>query len=281
MNEGVWHHLETGPGKTVPVQVFEGAGAFQATFLMLPALGIAARFYRRLAAGLAARGIQTIVFEQRGHGESPYRPKRGAEFGFDAFLEEDIPVALAFARQKAGGKPFYLGGHSLGGHFSAIIAGRNPEGIDGVVQLACGFPYHGLYNRSSAKKIRILCRLLPLVCFVLGYFPGDKLGFGGREYSQLMLDWRDWALGGQYNYGKHTKIEREISAFKGRVLAISIEKDSFASDQATEYSRTRLNGAVQTVLKLGPAEQGEHLGHFDWARRPDGVVSAIAEWLGV
>ncbi|WP_417461018.1 alpha/beta fold hydrolase [Kordiimonas sp.] len=279
MSEGVWHQLETETKKIVPVQLFKAEGAHQATLLMLPALGIAARFYRRLAAGLAAQGIQTIVFEQRGHGESPYRAKRGAKFGFDAFLEEDIPAALAFAKQLAENTPLYLGGHSLGGHFSSIIAGRHPDGIEGVVQIACGFPYHGLYAGPPAKKIRTLCRLLPPVCFLLGYFPGQKIGFGGREYRQLMLDWRDWALGGRYDYGKHTNIEGEIALFGGRVLSISFEKDFFASDEATEYSRTRLKGADQTALKLGRLEQGEHLGHFDWARKPDGVVETVSEWL--
>ncbi len=279
MTEGVWHSLTTEGDAIVPVQLFKPEAEHTATLLLLPALGIKARFYQRLAVGLAAAGIQTILFEQRGHGESPYRAKRGKIFGFDQFLNEDIPTAMTFAKAEAQGKPFYLGGHSLGGHFSAITAGRNSSGIDGVLQLACGFPFHKLYDAKAAGKIRTLCRLLPPLCFLFGYFPGEKVGFGGREYRQLMMDWRRWALGGTYDYGGHETIEDDMASYNGRLLSVSFEKDFFASDKATEYSRTRLKAANVTALKLGAAEQGKHLGHFDWARKPDRVVDAIVAWM--
>jgi predicted alpha/beta hydrolase len=274
-----WHKLEAEDGTVVPVQVYHAEGKARATFLMLPALGIAAKFYRRLAEGLAAADIDVILFEQRGHGESPYRAARGQRFGYTDFLETDIRTALDFARGLAGDRPLYMGGHSLGGHLSSITAGRDGEDIKGVIHLACGFPYTRLYSRKAASKISTLCLLIPVMTFLFGYFPGNRLGFGGREYARLMRDWRDWALHGTYDYGHVTGVEDEIAAYRGRVLSIAFEKDFFASDLAVEYSHSRFRSADVTTMKLGEAEQGEYLGHFDWARKPDGAVAAIADWI--
>ena len=274
-----WQHIKTTDGTVVPLQTYPATGEKRATFLMLPALGIAARFYRRLAKGLADNGIETILFEQRGHGESPYRAKRGDVFGYDAFLNNDIPAALDWVQARAGNKPVYLGGHSLGGHFSSILAGRRPGEFAGVVHLACGFPHHRLYEGASIKKIKTLCAILPVVTKLWGYFPGNRFGFGGREYRQVMLDWRDWALKGSYDYGAHSGIEAEIASYTGRVLSLSFEGDFFASDAAIIYSHSRLANAQVTAKKLGPLEQGKHLGHFDWARNPVGVVAELAAWM--
>ncbi|WP_262689399.1 alpha/beta hydrolase family protein [Kordiimonas aestuarii] len=276
---GEWHKLAASDGTEVPVRVVEATDSPKAYFLLLPALGIPARFYRRLAEGLASEGVSTILLEQRGHGESPHKPVRGSKFGYSDFLDVDIAAAREWAQEQAAGSLFFLGGHSLGGHLSSIAAGRDSEGIDGVVHIACGFPYTGLYTRSAAKKIRTLCWLIPPLCLFFGYFPGNRVGFGGREYTRLMLDWRDWALHGTYDYGDVTGVEEDIARYKGRVLSISFEKDFFASDLAVEYSHSRLKNATVTTMKLGEAEQGKHLGHFDWARNPVGAVAAITNWM--
>ncbi|MGB0213322.1 MAG: alpha/beta hydrolase, partial [Algiphilus sp.] len=66
--------------------------------LVLPALGVPARFYGRLAEQLAARGLEVAVLELRGTGESPLTPARHCDFGFRELLDEDIPAALRTLR---------------------------------------------------------------------------------------------------------------------------------------------------------------------------------------
>ena len=276
---GDWHELKAADGTVVPVQAFAATGRPKAVFVMLPALGVQARLYARLAAGLAEGGITTVLVEQRGHGKSPYRAGRGKSFGFKDFLDVDIALVLSWVRMTYPGQPFYLGGHSLGGHFSSIVAGRRPDRIKGVIHLATGFPYHGFFDRKAASKIKTLCLLLPLTTLIYGYFPGHKLGFGGCEYRRLMLDWRAWARKGSYNAGFDDPVEDQIATYTGRVLSIAFDQDDYASDKATGYCHSRFKSADVTALTLGAAEQGEHLGHFDWARKPNGTVKAILDWL--
>jgi len=277
-----WHYLKTKGGVTVPVQAFAPVGEAKAALLMLPALGVQARFYQRLAKGLSAEGVAVYLFEQRGHGQSPYRPKRGEVFGCADYMNIDIPTAMEFVRSQQPNVPFYLGGHSLGGHMASIVAGRQGADIAGVFHLACGFPYAKLFNGKQAKQgmqIRFLAWAVPLLTFLLGFFPGDKLGFGGREYSRLMMDWRKWALGGNYNFGGYPELEDQISRYSGGMLSIGFEHDYFVSEGALDYSRSRFQNADVTRVTLGETEQGSFLGHFDWAKAPDGAVSAILGWL--
>ncbi|NVJ96509.1 MAG: alpha/beta fold hydrolase [Alphaproteobacteria bacterium] len=273
-----WQFAPNEDGTLVPLCAFEAPHASRAALLLLPALGVEARFYRRLAHGLGENGITTILMEQRGHGESKQRPGRGQVFGLGDFLDHDIPTAIDAVKAKLPNLPLYLGGHSLGGHLSAVTSGRRDD-ITGVIQLACGFPHHGLYGKRQAGQVKFLCAILPAVTRLLGYFPGDRIGFGGREFRQLMMDWREWALKGTYSISASPQGEEEIARYAGKVLAISFDQDKLATDAAIVFSHSRFKMADVTTRRLTAAEQGDKLGHFDWARAPDGVVKAISSWI--
>jgi predicted alpha/beta hydrolase len=248
---------------------------------MLPALGVPAGFYRRLAEALGARGVDVVLVEQRGHGRSPYQARRGAAFGYRDYLEQDIPAAIAWTRARLPGHRLFLGGHSLGGHMSSIATGRTADGeIEGVVHLACGFPYHGLFAGRSARMVKLLCFLIPPLVLLFGYYPGDRVGFGGREFGRLMLDWRKWATGDSYDSPATPDAEAGIGSYRGRVLSVAFEQDTFASEAAIAYSYSRFKSVDVTALTLGRAEQGDYLGHFDWAKKPDGAAGVVADWIG-
>lgn len=264
---------------TIPIFAHHTVDEATAVALILPALGVKARYYRHLAAGLAANNIAAYVLEQRGHGESPYRAKRGAKFGYNALLDVDINIAIESVRKRHPELPFYLGGHSLGGHMSSIIAGERPDEIDGVFHLACGFPYVRFFPGKQGAQVRFLAHLIPVLAALLGYYPGEKLGFGGREYRQLMMDWRRWALKGEYDFDGRVGLEAKMAAYRGRALSINFDKDYFVSEQALAFSRSRLKSARMTQVTLGEAEQGKFLGHFDWAKEPSGAVQALAQWI--
>ncbi len=276
---GDWTTIENAKGLSAPVCAFTPEGGAKASMLLLPALGVPARFYRRLAEGLADAGIGVCLLEQRGHGESPYRAGRGQSFGLKDFLEDDIPAAITHTQGLFPDSPFFLGGHSLGGHLSSITAGRRDD-VAGVLHLACGFPYQGLFEKGQARQIKWLCRLLPTLTALVGHFPGERMGFGGREYRQLMLDWRDWALGGSYDGPSTPGAMDAIAGYRGRVLSLSFALDRLAPDRAVDFSRNCFKNADLVARKLTEAEQGKHLGHFDWARKPDGVVREIVTWMG-
>lgn len=274
-----WKILENADGLSVPVRFFGSEGNVQQLLILLPALGIRGAYYRKLAQGLASHGVATVVVEQRGNGESPYRPSRRNAFSLSDYLYQDIKAVTDWCQSEFPDASLYIGGHSLGGHMASLAAGNCPDAYQGVVHLACGFPYYGDYPKQAATFVKLLAGAIPFLTALLGYYPGHWFGFGGREYRGLMMDWRHWALKGRYAIPGFEEADEKVSAYAGKIVSIAFEKDDLASDAAIERSRNALASADVTRLKLGTAEQGDYLGHVAWGKEPAGVVRALGNWF--
>jgi len=270
--------IQASDGVQIPLTWF-AAQEPQAVFLMLPALGIQARLYEKLGQTLANQSCSVCLMEQRGHGLSPLRPGRANQFGVADFLEKDIPATLDWLQQEAPGQALLLGGHSLGGHLSSIYSNEHPQAVQGVVHLACGFPYHGDFPPREARLIRRLCRIIPWFRLFPGYFPGKRIGFAGNESMKLMNNWRGWASCGSFDFDDRSISAGPQASFSGPVLSISFENDNFSSEAAVDRALSLFDRPRISKVVLGPAEQGEYLGHSKWARQPDGVANAVLDWM--
>ncbi len=274
-----WLQIRSDKGTIVPILPVRTAMPAKAVLVFLPALGIRGAFYRKLAKGLADHQISTIIVEQRGNGESPYRPARRETFTLADYACDDVPAVLTWCQSEFPGIPLYIGGHSLGGHMASIVAGLMPGKFAGVVHLACGFPYYGDYPKPASIFIKMIAGLVPVLTGILGYYPGHWFKFGGKEFHGLMMDWREWALTGRYAVPGIDDAGDMVAAYEGRAISIAFERDSLATDQAIERSRRALSGAELTRLTLGEKEQGAFVGHVEWGKRPAGVIQALADWL--
>jgi len=265
-------------GTAIPLTWFDAENP-RCVFVFLPALGIQAKWYKRLGIELAGKGCSVCLVEQRGHGASNVPIRRGTRFGIAEFVDQDIPVILDAVELRNPEAPVVLAGHSLGGHLATIYAGIKPKRISGVAHIACGFPYHRDFPASRARLIKLLCFLIPIAGVVPGYFPGKLIGFGGKESIRLMRDWRAWALTGRFNFDGREGIEQAVSRFTGPVISIELDKDDFSSPAAGARALSPFTRANVTRVTLGAAEQGDFLGHFVWARQPAGVVTCLSQWV--
>lgn len=247
--------------------------------LLLPALGTPARYYDRVALQLASQGLDTHTLELRGCGESPLRPARNCDFGFRELLDEDIPSALRMIGAGTDGTPVWLVGHSLGGHLATISANRLASVIDGIALIACGSPWLEAYDAAMRRRIRTLTMLIPVCNALLGYFPGDRIGFGGRQPRRLMRDWRQLALSGRYHAeGIEEDIEAGIARYAGPVLSLRMADDTFAPATATRAVTDKLVQAVLRESVLDAKTLGACADHFRWARQPEAVVAQLSAW---
>ena len=270
--------IRSSDGTGIPLTWFE-ADTTRCALLLLPALGIQSKLYNRLGEQLAGEGCSVCLMEQRGHGRSNLRPARGTRYCLADILEQDIPAALDWMQERTVDAPLLLGGHSLGGHLSTVYSGREPGRLAGVVHLACAFPYYRDYQRSQARMIRLMCSLLPLFSVIPGYYPGQVLGFGGRESIQLMKQWSEWALTGDFDFGGRRGLAQAVDAYRGPVISVAFAKDEFSNEATVQRALSPFTSARITRVQLGEDEQGAHLGHSSWARQPDGVARAVMDWL--
>jgi predicted alpha/beta hydrolase len=258
---------------------FHEAERAEATIILMAALGVSAKFYRSLAESLQSAGFHVLLLEQRGHGESPVRPSRRASWGFREPLVGEIHAAIAWVREHDGALPLYLMGHSLGGHYASMSVGLDPDGIDGVILVGCSSPWIGGFEGATRARIKLLHAIIPVTTRALGYFPGDRIGFGGREAGGLMRDWLAYSKTNRYAAaGLSRDLEAGIARYGGPLLSIRLSDDDYAPERGVDAVVRKYADAVVTSRVLGERDLGDVADHFRWARTPGAVVRTVVAW---
>lgn len=273
--------VEASDGYPIPViRLPADPATARASLLLMPALGVPAGFYLPLGKALAASGLNITLMEHRGIGESALRASRQTDFGFADVIEHDIPSLIRWQRQQAPALPVLLMGHSLGGHYSAIMAGQMPEAVHGVIVAACGSPWIGAYRGFDQFRLRLLCRLIPIVNRLWGYYPGEKIGFGGREARTLMHDWLALARSNIYQAsGINRDIDAPIGHYRGPVLSLRMADDPFAPEAGMAAVTDKFASARVAKVVLDQQQLGDRADHYRWARSPQRIVREVVQWL--
>jgi predicted alpha/beta hydrolase len=249
--------------------------------LFMSALGTPAKVYRHLGKEMVQHGIQVCTPDWRGIDSSSIRAGRSHDFGYRHLLELDIPALIAVIRQRLPQAPIWLGGHSLGGQMALASAAGNPAAVSGVVLIASGSVHLPCYQGKLRWGVRILATLSSLTGPVLGYFPGARMGFGGREAAGLMRDWSHVARTGEYRpAGSQLDYERLLQTLDMPVLAITFVADKWAPAAAT-------HALLRKVSKRKPAHwhwsasetEGMAVDHYSWIKRPSLVAPAVSKFI--
>ncbi len=279
--------LPRADGTAWTVTVHE-AGPSSPVVLVVPAMGVGARWYRPLLAALAGAGCTAAVTELRGHeetveGESAPPPAgRRRDHGY-ADLVEDLGRATVALTEHAG-SPAYLLGHSLGGQvasaYAATAPATGPGAPAGLMLVASGTPYWRAWGRAS-WRILALTQAVGLGSRVLGSFPGARLGFGGREAPTQMRDWARLARTGRIVLDDPRRdLGDDLAALALPVLALSLAGDDLAPRRSLEGLLDLLPGCDVDRRHLDPVAMGEApTDHLRWARTPDLVVAVVLDWL--
>ena len=115
----------------------------------------------------------------------------------------------------------------------------------------------------------------------LGYVPGDRLGFGGREARTVI---REWAHFVRTNEIVVEGLEREAVDRRMRetalpLLGISLEGDDFAPRISTDRLVAKAPNAKLMRAHLESTLFEGKVDHFRWAKAPAPVASEIEKWF--
>lgn len=248
--------------------------------LLLPAMGVPARYYAKAAEALARHDIATTVLELRGQGESPLDPAQGADFGY-AELLDDVSVTMRALRERFPGSPVSLIGHSLGGHLALMQAATAPGSVERVALIATATPHHVPYRGTTRWKVWLGTRMVRWVSSLFGYYPGDRLGFGGVQPKTLIREWSAMGRSGRYSLeGRSVDIEEAIRRLSLPVLALAIDGDQLAPAPACQAIVQKLSKAPVEWVEVGPPRLSPRaLHHQRWAKEPGAVVDEVAAFL--
>jgi predicted alpha/beta hydrolase len=246
--------------------------------LVSPAMGMPAGYYVRLVEALAGAGVHGAVMEQRGHEVAGgRRPSRSYDFGY-ADLVADVGSALDALAAAVPGAPAYVLGHSLGGQVATVYAATHPERLAGLVLVASGT----IHWRVWSAKHLLMTQSIATLARVVGHYPGERVGFAGREARGVMTDWARLARTGHLRFGPAggAKVDHDpaLRRLALPVLSISIEGDTLTPRRSADGLVAKLPAADLTRVHLEP--EVERIDHFRWARVPEVVLPTILGWLG-
>lgn len=258
--------IERAEGTSFALTSARATVATAPVIVVVPAMGMKARYYLGLVEALAAAGVHGVIAEQRGHEASGGRvPSRSYDFGY-AEMVADLDAALAAVRAEFPGSPVHLLGHSLGGQIATMYAALHPDAVAGLVLAASSTPHWPHWG----PRLLLAGYAFPLISRLVGHYPGERLGFAGREARGVMRDWGRLARTGRFVDG-----EAGLAALRLPVLAISIEGDTLGVPAAVDALVAKLPGAVVTRRHVDV----RGVDHFRWAKQPEVVVPLIVEWL--
>ncbi|CAM3743936.1 Putative alpha/beta hydrolase [Litorimonas haliclonae] len=249
-------------------------------FLCLPAMGVKAAYYRPLADALTGEGHSVMLCELRGQGTSQSRAP-AAKFGYREMVKQDIPAYIKAAKENCPEKDIVLLGHSLGGHLSLLYTAAHPEKVKGIALIASGSVYFRAYPFPQNLKIWFATQSAMLISGLFGYFPGHKIGFGGRQPKTVMSAWARQGRTGRFALkGSNFDYESAMTKITCPVFALSIAGDDFAPHSATDHLVGKLKSARLTRIEYQPSDAIKpKINHFRWVKHSEEIIGSLSDWV--
>lgn len=250
------------------------------SLLFLPGMGLTARQYIAFGRALADNGVEVFIHEWRGNGSSSLRAGRGFDWGYRELLEIDLLAAVeAVARNGAVATPL-IGGHSLGSQFACLLAAITPDRCGGLVLVAGGSPWWKLFGLRMKVLMLMVIVGFPLISRLIGYYPGKRLGFAGREARGVIRDWTRSARTGRYEFDSiATDLEAAMAALNLPVLALDMAEDWFVPESSLQWLTGKLGHSDVTHQALTADSLEGRADHYAWMKKPRVTVDRILEWM--
>ncbi|GLP98029.1 hypothetical protein GCM10007895_33360 [Paraferrimonas sedimenticola] len=251
------------------------------TFYIFPAMSVWARFYIPLAKSLQSLGVNVVISDHRGHGSFQYQPKRDRDFGYERMVLDCQQVINQGQDLFPNTRAIALG-HSLGGQLASLVAARYPDSLQGIVLVASGLVHYKGWSGLEKVGLRIIVSVFPWIAKLNGYFPGNLVGFAGREAMSVMADWGHCGRTGRYELlGSSFDYESAFNSRELPVLGITVEGDTYASQQSTKNLANKFAAGKRDYHHLPKKIDSinKPMDHFNWAKSPHLIQDWISDWL--
>ncbi|MFC7490907.1 MULTISPECIES: alpha/beta fold hydrolase [unclassified Knoellia] len=272
--------LELPGGGRTSVVGADGGGADDPVVILLPALGVATGYYGPFAAALAVEGVAVLATDFPGQGTSRPLASRRNDFGYAALSDHVVAATVAVARERHAGRSLVLLGHSFGGQVAMVHLASHDSPVQALVLIGSGSPYWRGYDRR--RTLLAQTQFIGAVAALRGHWPGDRMGFGGRQPRQLMREWARFARRGGLVVERGDDVaEPDFARIELPVLAITLDNDPLAPQASVDNLADKLTGSrVEHRFVTRPdGEDGPAFDHFVWARHPGAFAGEVAAWL--
>ena len=268
-----------GDGHTVGYEIHRPDGVEQPlTMVFLPALGVPLSYYARLFEVWTDDGRQVVGVENRGQPMSPITGIRRGRFGYSDMIRHDLPAVFALPEVRQAPQ-VVLVGHSMGGALALLSAASGTVTPHAVVTIATGTSWCSAEFGARRRAQRYVgVRVVRTITRTLGYWPGHRFGFAGRQPSTVMRDWAYEASHGRFRLHRDPfDYEAALSQLTMPRLMLGIDGDDLINPRAVALLAKRAANAERMQVRVAGDVRVDH---FSWARRAPAEVSApIGRWL--
>ena len=246
--------------------------------IIMPALGVKAWVYEKFALALQKLSYIVVTVDLRGNDKSSVKVSKKTNFGYQEMITYDWPAVIEKVNKHFPKNKIYLLGHSLGGQLNVLYSSQHQQLISGLILVASCTVYYKAWRFPYNIGVLLGTQAANLLVKVLGYFPGKKVGFAGKEAKNLILDWSYNARTGKYKI-KNSKIdfEKDIKNINLPVLAISFKNDKLAPKKAVEALTDKMINSKITHYHCNT--DNCNLDHFNWVNEYDLVINHIENWI--
>ena len=266
--------ITTQDGFPIEARLFDSSN--KAMAVVSPAMGVPGRFYRHLAAFLAAVGITTITYDYRGVGESRSIHPRDLDTNIATWALQDMAAVVEYAAGLGDG--VHLIGHSLGGQLAGLLP--NTHSIESLVSVVGQSGHWRLQGGRQQLPVALHGYVsLPLLSRLFGYGPFKMISLGEDVPVGVALQWARWIRHPDYLFGDDSLPLERYAAFDLPVLAYSIDDDDWGS--ATSVDNLMLRYPNVDRRHMIPSEYGlKSIGHVGAFRQgAESIWKEIAEWI--
>ena len=232
--------------------------------------------YAGLAAHLAAAGITTCAYDQRGHGRSP--GQRGHVRSFDEY-RRDLAAFVERARAARPETPVFLLGHSMGALIVLDQAVRDPLGAHGVVASGAPVVPGEVAGAARVALARAMSRIWPRFTLSLKIDPEAVSGDpdASRAYrDDPLVHGRATARWGTELLAAIDRVRATVGEIRLPLLLVHGEDDPLALVEGARGLAEIASGAAEVTLRTYPGAR--HEPHNDVVRAQ--VAADIAAWIG-
>jgi predicted alpha/beta hydrolase len=242
--------------------------------VLLAAMGTPAKYYDRFVHGLVVLGHPVVRVRWRD--EDRDFPINHPEYGYADLAEVDAPAAIRWTREEFGQDPIVVG-HSLGGQIASISAASSGP-LAGIAVIASGTNYWRGSGLRWSLGVGAVSVIAPTIVRIFGYWPGGRLGFGGRQTATVIRDWARLGRTGRFSpdHAK-TDLEGSLKKYSGPLFSLTIAGDEYVGRGATDQLLNKLTGADIERKRWSPEERA-HRGHFGWTRAEREPAEIVHEW---
>lgn len=259
------------------------AAADRAVVLVHPATAVTQRFYEAFAHYLHGLGFTVLTYDYRGTGRSRGADLRACTTTMADWMEQDNGAVTRWAAARFPGLPLLAVGHSVGGHAIALSSATALLRAGVLVASHAGVTRT---VRGALERARVWCVmrvLAPVLCRLLGYMPGRRIGLGEDLPRSVMLQWSRWTtLPGYFLDDPAMDARRRMARVRVPLLALGFTDDPWANPRAMDILLAPLDNARLERRTLVPRDAGlAAIGHMGFFRRQcaERVWPQVGDWL--